>query len=54
MMTWYEAETLEEWRERRRTRLRRLLRNPFRLKNRVKTAAPAEPSRPPVGIASDA
>ena len=53
MMTWYEAETLEEWREQRRTQLRRFLRNPFRSKNRV-TAAPAEPPRPPVGIASDA
>jgi hypothetical protein len=50
MMTWYEAETLEEWREQRRSQLRRLLRNPFRSKSRVKTA-PAKPSRPPVGVA---
>jgi hypothetical protein len=54
MMTWYEAETLEDWRRRRRTQLHRLLRNPFRFKSRVKTAAPAKPPRPPVGIASDA
>jgi hypothetical protein len=54
MMTWYEAETLEEWRERRRTQLHRLLRNPFRSKNRVETAAPAKPPSPPIGIASDA
>jgi len=54
MMTWYEAETLEDWRERRRFQLRRLLRKPFRRKSRVKTAAPAKPPRPPVGIASDA
>jgi len=53
MMTWYEADTLEDWRERRRARLRRVLRNPFRARSRAETTAPAK-LRARSGIASDA
>jgi hypothetical protein len=53
MMTWYEAESLEDWRER-NSRVRRWLRNRFGFKNDDQTAAATTAPGSRVGIASDA